>query len=186
MVWSYLAVLPFLWSKLLVRWPAWARVLSAVALFGSGFASTLGGIDAVHTGHPIANRSELDGTAHAVRQIPVTERFAGAATYNHPLLLCGRKMALGYLGHVASHGFEWQTPAATLDALMSGPADWRTLADELGVRYLFWGRIEEEIYPDSRQPWRDETLRVASGEWGTIYDLHSPPDAPAGLPSGLE
>jgi hypothetical protein len=182
MVWSYLAVLPFLWSKLLVRWPAWARGLAAVALFGSGFASTLGGIDAVHTGHPIATRSELDGTARAVQLIPVTERFAGAATYNHPLLLCGRKMALGYLGHVASHGFEWQVPAAKLDALMSGAENWRTLANELRVRYLFWGRIEEELYPDSPQPWRDETHRVASGEWGAIYDLHYPAAAPARLP----
>ena len=186
MVWSYLAVLPFLWSKLLVRWPAWARVLAAVALFGSGFASTVGGIDAVHTGHPIANRSELDGTARAVQHIPVTERFAGAATYNHPLLLCGRKMALGYLGHVASHGFEWQLPAAKLDALMNGAENWRGLANDLRVRYLFWGRIEEELYPDSPQPWRDETLRVASGEWGAIYDLHAPANAPPGLPGGVE
>lgn len=174
MIWSYLAILPFLWSELLVRWPDWARQLIVFVLFFSGFVSTLGGIDASFTGFTIAQRSELDGVAHAVRAIPVTERFAGAPTYNHPLLLDGRKMVLGYLGHVHSHGLAWEQPAADLDALMGGDDDWRQLADKLGARYLFWGRFEDERYKDSPQPWRKTALTVASGDWGAIYDLHSP------------
>jgi hypothetical protein len=182
MIWSYLAVLPFIWSKLLARWAAWMRVLACIALFGSGFLSTLGGIDVAHRGHSIATRSELDGTAHGVQAIPVTERFAGAPTYNHPLLLCGRKMVLGYLGHVASHGLDWEAPAGKLDALMRGNSDWRSLAGELHVRYLFWGRNEEETYQDSEQPWRAEAQRVSSGDWGAIYDLQTPSSALPGLP----
>ena len=54
--------------------------------------------------------------ADALRSIPVTERFAGAPTYNHPLLLNGRKMVLGYPGHVNSHGLAWEEPSAKLDA----------------------------------------------------------------------
>jgi hypothetical protein len=183
MVWSYLTVLPFLWSELLVRWSAWVRGAACVALFGSGFLSTLGGIDGTHRGHAIASRAELDGVTSAVRLIPITERFAGAPTYNHPLLLCGRKMVLGYLGHVDSHGLAWQAPAAKLQALMNGDEAWRPLAVELEASYLFWGHNEEETYPDSTQPWREAARRVASGEWGTIYDLHSPPPSPAGPPN---
>lgn len=183
MIWSYLVILPFIWSELLVRWPDWARQFIVVMLFFSGFVSTLGGIDTSFTGYAIAQRSELDGVAHAVRGIPVRERFAGAPTYNHPLLLNGRKMVLGYLGHVHSHGLAWQEPAADLDSLLNGGEDWRQLADKLGARYLFWGRIEDEKYPDSSQPWRQTTRAVASGDWGTIYDLHA---APAGLPAMQE
>jgi hypothetical protein len=179
MVWSYLAILPFLWSKLLVEWPAWGRVLAGVVLFSSGFLSTLGGIDGSHKGYSIARRSELDGTMHAVLQLPVNERFAGAPTYNHPLLLCGRKMAMGYLGHVSSHGLDYAQVAAKLNALMNGDPGWRALAEELQVRYLFWGANEEEVYPNSEQPWKEETLRVAFGDWGAIYDLQSPAAPPA-------
>jgi hypothetical protein len=174
MVWSYLAILPFIWNELLVRWPDWARQFTVMMLFFSGFVSTLGGINASFTGFPIAQRSELDGVAHAVRGIPVTERFAGAPTYNHPLLLDGRKMVLGYLGHVHSHGLAWEQPAADLDSLLNGEENWRQLADKLDARYLFWGPIEEEKYKDSPQPWKKTTRTVASGDWGTIYDLHSP------------
>ncbi len=175
MVWSYLVVLPFLWSNLIVRWPAWARGAACFALSFSGFVSTLGGIDGTHRGHEIASREELDHVAAAVRGIPVTERFAGAPTYNHPLLLCGRKMALGYLGHVASHGLAWQEPSAKADALMRGRGDWRALAEQLGCRYLFWGRYEQEAYQDSTEPWREAAVLVALGDWGEIYDLRSAP-----------
>ena len=182
MIWSYLAILPFLWSDLLVRWPAWARQFIVGMLFFSGFVSTLGGIDASFTGYPIATRSELDGVARAVRRIPVAERFAGAPTYNHPLLLNGRKMVLGYIGHTQSHGLAWQEPAVKLDSLMNGEDGWREIADGLHARYLFWGRNEDEKYKDSPQPWRQSTRLVASGDWGAIYDLHSLPAVPAGLP----
>jgi hypothetical protein len=182
MIWSYLAILPFVWSELLAPAPAPQRCFVVLMLFFSGFVSTLGGIDATFTGYPIATRSELDAVANAVRGISVTERFAGAPTYNHPLLLNGRKMVLGYIGHVHSHGLAWEEPSKKLDALMNGEESWRTTADELGARYIFWGREENQKYNDSPQPWRQTTRLVASGDWGAIYDLHLPPAAPAGLP----
>jgi hypothetical protein len=172
-----------LWSELLERWPDWARQFIVFMLFFSGFVSTLGGIDGSFTGYAIAQRSDLDAVARAVRGIPVTERFAGAPAYNHPLLLDGRKMVLGYIGHVHSHGLAWQEPSKKLDALLNGEEGWRKTAGALGARYLFWGRNEEKEYPDSPQPWRETTRLVASGDWGAIYDLHSLPAAPAGLPT---
>ena len=84
-------------------------------------------------------------------------------------------MALGYLGHVASHGLAWQEPAAKVDALMRGGEGWRELAAQLNCRYLFWGRYEQEAYPDSTEPWRESAKLMALGDWGEIYDLQSAP-----------
>jgi hypothetical protein len=170
MLWSYVVMLPFLWSEVLARWRLWARAASCFVLFWSGFASLLGGLDATHTGHDIATRSELDGVAQAVRGLPVTARFAGCPTYNHPLLLSGRAMALGYPGHLWSHGLPYREAETHLDALMNGEPDWRAHAAALGVRYLFFGPREAEHYPESAQPWESEARLVASGAWGAIYD----------------
>ena len=186
MVWSYLVILPFLWSEVLSRWPRWGQTLAVVMLIFSGFISTLGGVDGSHAGQTIAVRSELDGVADGLRGIPARERFAGAPTYNHPLLLNGRKMVLGYEGHVRSHGLDWDEPAGKLKALMNGDEHWQALAAELGVRYLFWGWRESEEYQDSSQPWRKSTRLVASGEWGAIYDLRSAPTAAPELPDMKE
>jgi hypothetical protein len=186
MVWSYLAILPFLWSEILASWPRWGQIVAVVTLFFSGFVSTLGGIDAAHTGQVIGYRSELDGVADGLRGIPAKERFAGLPTYDHPLLLNGRKMVLGYEGHVISHGLSWAEPSKKLEALMNGEEGWRELAAQLGARYLFWGSREEEAYKDSTQPWRKSTRLVSSGDWGSIYDLQSSPPAAPGLPDMKE
>ena len=53
MMWSYVAVLPFLWSELFLRWPVWLRGIGCVALFWSGFISLLGGLDSNHRGFEI-------------------------------------------------------------------------------------------------------------------------------------
>ena len=180
MIWSYIAILPSLWTRIIGRWPEWARALGCFVLFWSGFVSTLGGIDQKHQGYEIATRSELTGVAQAVRRIPVSERFVGYPTYNHPLLLCGRKMALGYLGHVSSHGLAWQKPAQEVTSLMNGDPDWRQCAADLHVRFLFWGGPEQacEEYRASSEPWKDECRLVASGPWGDIYDLQSSVEKP--------
>jgi hypothetical protein len=170
MLWSYLAVLPALW-EMIGRWRASMRIAVCIALFWSGFASLLGGLDATHTGYDIAQRSTLDGVAGAVRAIPVTECFAGYPTFNHPLLLAGRRMAMGYTGHAWSHGIPWVVRNEQVEALMNGAEGWHAIAAALGVRYVFWGAQEIEHYPDSTQPWRNSARCVASGDWGEIYDL---------------
>jgi hypothetical protein len=49
----------------------------------------------------------------------------------------------------------------------------------LRARYLFWGREEQSNYPTSARPWEKTARLIASGNWGAIYDLEQPPQAPA-------
>jgi hypothetical protein len=174
MVWSYLTVLPFLWRQVVSRLPAPAIAGVCFVLFGSGFVSLLGGLDGSHRGYEIASRVELDQVADALRHIPAGERFIAQPEYNHPLLLLGRKVALGYVGHVWSHGYPYADRQRNVDAILDGVATWPSLAREFNSRYLFWGPRERDAHPDSTQSWRNQVKIVAAGEWGEIFDLESP------------
>jgi hypothetical protein len=171
MVWAYFLVLPFLWSDLIARWSMPIRVGICVALFGSGFISLLGGLAAGRPGFGFVDRAELDAVGVAVRQLPPEARFAAYPTYNHPLLLQGRKVVLGYPGHLWTEGFDYSNTYNWLTKLMQGPPDWREIARALRVRYIFWGREEMINYPMSKRPWEATVPLVASGHWGAIYDL---------------
>ncbi len=177
-IWAYLMVLPFLWSDLIARWQTPVRVAVCIALFTSGFVSLFGSLAENQTGHGIADRAELDGVGSAVRKLPVEARFAAYPTYNHPLLLNGRKVVLGYPGHLWTQGFDYAPVEKKLNALMQGAPDWREQARSLGVRYLFWGREEKANYATSRHPWELEAPLIATGGWGAIYDLEVPRLAP--------
>lgn len=173
MIWSYFLVLPFLWSRLIAKWPMPARVGVCIALFGSGFVSLFGGLAAGRTGYGFADRAELDGVGHAIQKLPVEARFAAFPTYNHPLLLQGRKVVLGYPGHLWTEGFDYGDLFQRLGDLMNGAENWREIARRLQVRYVFWGREETMNYAESKRPWEKTAPLIASGSWGAIYDLES-------------
>jgi len=175
MAWSYLAVLPFLWLYVVKPLPPLARATLCILLFFSGFVSLWGGIDLSHTGWPIVNRQELHDVELATRDLPVNETFAAYPDLNHPLLMSGCKLVEGFEGHLHSHGIEYRPRLRQLNVLLSGQTDWRQIADELHVRYLFWGELEQRHYPQSLAPWRRQCPAVAHGEWGTIYDLNPQP-----------
>jgi hypothetical protein len=174
MIWAYFLVLPFLWTHLIARWPMPVQVAICIALFGSGFVSLLGGLAAGRNGFGFTDRAELDGVGDAIRMLPVEARFAAYPIYNHPLLLQGRKVVLGYPGHLWTEGFDYRETEEQLRELMGGAGDWRETARHLRARYIFWGREEKINYPMSGRPWEKTIVPVASGNWGAIYDLEEP------------
>jgi hypothetical protein len=178
MIWAYFIVLPFLWRDLIAKWPVPVRVGVCFVLFASGFVSLFGGLATGAPGYDIAERTELNVVAAVLRKIPIKERFAAFPTYNHPLLLNGRKVVLGYPGHLWTQGFDYAPIEQQLKALMLGAPDWRERASTLQARYLFWGDEEKRAYASSPQPWRNQVAVVATGLWGTIYDLQSPASPP--------
>ncbi|MEP6685681.1 MAG: hypothetical protein ABJB22_02790 [Verrucomicrobiota bacterium] len=170
-IWAYLILLPFLWRELIAFWPAPIRVAICFSLFGSGFVSLFGGLAAGKGGYGLANRTEVDAIGVDLRKFPIEARFAAYPTYNHPLLLNGRKIVLGYDGHLFSQGFDYGKPLAQLKSLMLGAPDWKEAARQLGVRYLFWGSEEKMNYGASTRPWEKFSRIVMTRSWGTIYDL---------------
>ena len=174
MIWAYFLILPFLWSDLIAGWSMPIRVGVCIALFGSGFVSLFGGLAAGQPGFELADRAELDAVGAAVRSLPAESRFAAYPTYNDPLLLQGRKVVLGYPGHLWTQGFKnYESVEQKLRELMEGAQNWREIARALRVRYIFWGREEMHNYPASKRPWEGTARRVASGPWGAIYDLEN-------------
>ncbi|HEU4770577.1 MAG TPA: hypothetical protein VFS68_00350, partial [Candidatus Udaeobacter sp.] len=100
MVWGYFLILPFLWSDLIGRWVFPERAVTCLLLFGSGFVSLLGGLSVGHPGFGLIERARLDHIGTALRPLPIDARFATYPTFNHPVLLQGRKVVAGYPGHL--------------------------------------------------------------------------------------
>ncbi len=180
MVWGYFIILPFLWTYLVRRQSAPLRVVLCLFLFCSGFISLFGGLAVGRPGFSLANRAEVDVIGEVTRHFPVEARFAAYPTFNHPLLLQGHNVVLGYGGHLWTQGFsDYGAINNRLTSLMLGENDWARTARDLGVRFIFWGREESENYEKtdvvSAKPWEKILQPVAHGDWGVIYDLKELP-----------
>ena len=189
MIWCYLAILPFLWECLIARLHYGLRVACCVLLFFSGFVSLIGGLDGRHEGYELAQRNELESVARAVKTLPVAATFAASPIYNHPLLLNGRKIAVGYDGHLWSHGIaNYRDEEARLKSLMLGEPGWRKIAGTMNVRYIFWGTREREEFKSSTQPWKTESRLIRHDPLFEIFDLQSlplPREGGSGQPAGV-
>lgn len=169
LLWCWLAVAPGIWTEILrpLRLPLRAAV--CVVLFFTGAVSLVAGLDGRH-GYRLIEEPVLQQTASAVQGIDPAARFACAPEYNHPLLLLGRKVALGYDGHLFSHGLDYLPKMEKLRTLMAAAPGWENAARDLDVDYLYWGPREIQrfkVQPD----WAARLPVVARGDGFTIYRL---------------
>jgi hypothetical protein len=169
-IWGYLALVPLLWSHLIAAWPAWARAACVAILFFSGCLALWVGLDSRH-GYTLAERAEWAAAEGMTRRLGPDARVATAPGWDHPLMLLGQPVAIGYEGHLFSQGLDYGPARRQLDRLMSGGDGWKDAARDLGVRYLFWGRREQALWPASQRGWESVAPRVARSPQGDLYHL---------------
>lgn len=173
MIWCWLTMVPLVWKHAMLPLPVFGRVLVCVGLFFTGAVSLMAGLDGRH-GYKLASRSELAKTAALLEGIPATARFATAPDYAHPVLMLGRKVAIGYPGHLWSHGLDYQDHEAALARLMLSDPTWHEDAQQLQVHYLFWGVREARRFSSSPLKWMPAPEDLKANSAGELIPLPQP------------
>jgi hypothetical protein len=169
--WAYLVMMFCLWEGFIVKWHVLFRLPIIFGLFFSGFISLAGGLWSNPEGYEIGRAGEWRQVAKATRSFPPRTVFAVYPTYNHPVLVNGHRVVMGFPGHLWSHGLNYRPVEIKLTSLMNSEPGWEQKAKELGAHYLFWGELEDTNYPNSAKEWEKSRRLVAEGPWGRIYDL---------------
>ena len=156
MLWSWIVIVPYLWSELLARRSFAIRALILALLCGSGFVTLVAGLDARH-GYELTTSIQLNETASVLKRISAEEVIACAPEYNHPVLLLGHPVVCGYEGHLWSHGLDYKARLASLNSIMNGESGWEDKARALGISTIYWSALESARWPDSKLPWAKET-----------------------------
>ena len=87
--------------------------------------------------------------AHQIAQVsPPNAVILSAPTYNHPALLSGRHVLLGYRGHLWSHGLDYEPRWKEAQAIYKGDANAPDLLKKWGVWGVVVGPVEERGQED--------------------------------------
>lgn len=159
--WCYLLVLPSLWRFLLAPLSLPLRAPLLVLLFFSGAVSLIGGLGIAHQHYRLTSLRDMADAEAVLWLIPPNAVIAGQPTHAHPALLVGRKLVMGYTGHMWSHGYAYSETETRLNRLLSGAPEWRDLASELGADYIIWTPEERSTHPDTPgvpRPWESSVI----------------------------
>jgi hypothetical protein len=156
MIWSWLVIAPYLWSRILQPRSPIIRACALFLLFASGAATLIAGLDARH-GYELIRKSDLEDASWIIRKLPPEAVIACAPEYNHPVIISGHPVVAGYEGHLWSHGLDYKQRLGILNAMMMGEKGWQQKARDLGVGYIYWSELEASRWPDSKLPWAKET-----------------------------
>ena len=81
------------------------------------------------------------------RQTPPRALILNAPTFNHPVLLTGRRSLLGYPGHIWTHGLEFAPREADIKRIYAGAPGAEGLLARYGVEYAVVSTLERNQMP---------------------------------------
>jgi hypothetical protein len=155
--WCWLVSAPLLLRAALFRLPQFLRFVLVILLFGGGFLSFWSGIEEGRgRGYGLVQLREFHELSGLRQIVGPDDTIAIAPEYNHPLLLLGHPLAMGWGPHLWSHGLPSQEFEEKVRRLMHREDGWESVAAELGVNYLLLGSRERQKFPLAGHRWQRE------------------------------
>jgi len=173
LIWPYLFLAWIAWRTWVRRLPSWAALVIGLLAFVSGAVSVVSSLPGSNPGVELYRASELWDAKAALADLPADAVLAVAPDPNHPAMYWGARVALGYTGHLWSHGIDSAARENRLDRMFRGSEDWRSLARSTGVTHIYWGENEKRKYGAMNPPWQHLLKNISRSQSVQVYDLRS-------------
>ncbi len=99
--------------------------------------------------------------------------IVNAPTFNHPVLLTGRRSLLGYPGHIWTHGLEYAPREADIRRIYAGAPGADGLLTKYGVEYVTLGPLERNMMPVN-QAFFERYTKVGEVGGYSLYKITRP------------
>lgn len=103
------------------------------------------------TEHAEFDRDAIQFAEMIKEKTPPRALILNAPTFNHPVLLTGRRSLLGYPGHIWTHGLDYRPREADIRLIYAGAPVAEDLLRRHGVEYAVTGPLERNLMPVNEQ-----------------------------------
>jgi hypothetical protein len=174
LMWPYLLLLGVAWRALATVPLAARRIVEpalAIVLLFPGVTTVARTFDDAGQAPRLISLATYANTAGAIATVPRSAVFAAAPTADHGLAWLGRVRALGYEGHLWSHGINSAAATQDLLALYRGDEGWRAAAERLRVTHVFWGPQEAIVFGELSPNVKNASRLISSVPGYEVYEL---------------
>jgi hypothetical protein len=173
LIWLYLIIAWVAWRTWVVKLPSWAALLTGFIAFFPGAIAVVSSLPGNSPGVALYRASELWDAKAALADLPAGSVLAVAPDPNHPAMFWGAKVAVGYPGHLWSHGIDSAARENQLERLFRGDEDWSSLAKSIGATHIYWGENEKRRYGAFNPSWLSRLKNISRSQKVQIYDVRS-------------
>ncbi|HEY0320506.1 MAG TPA: hypothetical protein VGC66_05990 [Pyrinomonadaceae bacterium] len=173
----YVASAPLVALLLVELWRKSAALrVASIILFVS--LTLAGALDVSRVISRTTEHGEFDADgirfAEMIKQkTPTRALIMNAPTFNHPVLLTGRRSLLGYPGHIWTHGLEFAPRETDIKRIYAGTPGADNLLTQYGVEYAVTGPLERNMMPVNKAFFERYTKVVEVGGY-TLYKITAP------------
>ena len=107
------------------------------------------------------------------QKTPPRALVLNAPTFNHPVLLTGRRSLLGYPGHIWTHGLQYAPREADVKRIYAGAPGTEGLLARYGVEYAVVGPLERNMMPVN-QAFFERYTKVGEVGGYSLYKITRP------------
>ncbi len=175
LIWLYLIIAWLAWRTWVMKLSSGVALLIAFAAFFSGTISLISSLPGNSHGTELYRSAEIWDAKAALSSLPSDAVLAVAPEPNHPAMFWGAKVAMGYTGHLWSHGIDSTARENLLERMFRGDSDWSSLAKTAGVTHIYWGPNEQRRYGVFNPPWLKLLRNVSRSQAVQVYDVRSYP-----------
>jgi hypothetical protein len=169
----YLLVVWFAWKTWVKPLPGIAAFFMACILFFPGAISVVSSLPGGNNGVRLYRLAELWEAKAALSDVPVDAVLAVAPDPNHPAEFWGARVAMGYPGHLWTHGIDYANRESQMERIFKGDRDWSELARNIGITHIYWGENEKSKYGAFNPAWHFRLKNVSRSREIQAYDLQS-------------
>ena len=165
LMWVYL-----LWTFWAVREYPWRGSLIAVisiCFFWPGFLQWTSGWPTLAGRFEVQSGVDRALVASLLKGISPDDVVAADVDHRNPLLGLGQSLAMGYAGHVWSHGLPLEPRQSQLKSFLAGRPDGEALLKEIDVKWIVY-KDNEELAPATWESWgfREKKTEGTWHLWG--------------------
>jgi hypothetical protein len=127
----------------------WRRALASIVVLSLTLAGALDVWRVASNGFAarVFDRDGIEFADIVSRNTEARALIVHAPTYNHPVVLTGRRSFMGYPGHVWSHGLDPGPRQADITTIYAGGAKSRELLGRYRIDYVVVGPLERLQMP---------------------------------------
>lgn len=124
--------------------------------------------------HRILSKDDILIAEWIRENTPPTAIFLCQPTYNQPLVLTGRRMVLGYPGHIWSHGLPLEPRQRDVKEMMRGSLFSLPFMEDYGITHILMGNREKSGGSYNTEFWKGKMPCLYSTPVFSVFKVVSP------------